>query len=220
MAAADQAKELVALRGLASAIQFLIFGRVSPGIGRAAAWFPVVGTALGAAGAGIYLIVPPPFGAFACVVLWAASGRILNEGKLIYGAAILSAVARWLALENFAEAPGILVVCIAAQAIPRAAVVGMAWVSRPAGTGLDYELASTLTTPMAIAAIAQGVLAAFLCGARAAVVLIVGSFLIAKLVREFFYKRRGGVDGDCLGVTEQLLEIFILAVFACRACAL
>jgi cobalamin synthase len=46
-----------------------------------------------------------------------------------------------------------------------------------------------------------------------------GAFLIAKLAREFFYHRRGGVDADCLGVTEQLLEVFILAVFACRACS-
>jgi len=97
-------------------------------------------------------------------------------------------------------------------------MVGLAWVSRPAGTGLGYALSSTLSTPTAVAALAQGVLAAFLCGARAGVVIIVGSFLIAKLARQYFYKRLGGVNGDCLGATEQILEIFILAMFACRAC--
>jgi cobalamin synthase len=70
-----------------------------------------------------------------------------------------------------------------------------------------------------VASVAQGILAALLCGARAGGILIVGSFLIAKLTREYFYKRHGGVNADCLGVTEQLLEIFVLAVFVCQACA-
>jgi cobalamin synthase len=98
-------------------------------------------------------------------------------------------------------------------------MVGLAWISRPAGNGLGYALASTLTTPVAVAALAQGVLAAFLCGPRAGVVLIAGAFLLARLTREYCYNRRGGVDGDCLGATEQLIEVFILALFACRACA-
>jgi len=200
----------------------LILGRVSPEIGKAAAWFPLVGAVLGAAGAGVYLIatraLPSAFAALACVAFWAAAGRVLHEGRLAYAAVALSVVARWLALEYFAG-PGILVVCVAAQAVPRAAIVGLAWVSRPSGTGVGYALCSTLTTPAAVAALAQGVLAAFLCGARAGVVMIVGTFLIAKLAREYAYKRRGGVDGDCLGATEQLIEIFILAMFACRVCA-
>jgi cobalamin synthase len=27
------------------------------------------------------------------------------------------------------------------------------------------------------------------------------------------------VNGDCLGFTEQLIEIFVLTMFACRSCA-
>jgi cobalamin synthase len=27
------------------------------------------------------------------------------------------------------------------------------------------------------------------------------------------------VNGDCLGFTEQLLEVFVLVLFACRSCA-
>jgi adenosylcobinamide-GDP ribazoletransferase len=206
------------MRSLASAIQFLTLGRASSELGKAAAWFPLVGAALGAAGAGVYLVVPSSYAPIACVVFWAAAGRVLHEGKLVYSAVALSVVARWLALDYFAG-PYLLAVCIAAQAVPRAAIVGLAWVSRPSGTGVGYALSSTLTTPAAVAAIAQGVLAAFLCGARAGVVLIVGTFLIARLAREFAYKRWGGVNGDCLGATEQVLEIFIVAMFACRACA-
>jgi cobalamin synthase len=208
---------------LRSAIQLLILGRVpeEPGSapGKAAAWFPLVGAALGAAGAGIYLIVPASYAALACVVFWAAAGRVLHEGRLPNAVVALSAVARWLALENFAAEPTVLAVCVAAQAVPRAAIVGLTWVSRPTGSGLGYTLASTLTTPVAFAAIAEGVLAAFLCGARAGAVLIVGTIVIARLTREFFYHRRGGVDADCFGATEQLLEIFTLALFACRECS-
>jgi adenosylcobinamide-GDP ribazoletransferase len=214
------------MRTLAGAIQFLTVGGIPSEPGKTAAWFPLVGAALGAAGAGIYLIalraLPAPIAALACVGFWAAAGRVLHEGRLVYAAVALSVLARWLALDYFAG-PDILVACIAAQAVPRAAIVGLAWVSRPvsrpSGTGVGYALSSTLTTPAAIAALAQGVLAAFLCGARAGAVLIVGAFLIARLAREFAYKRWGGVNGNCLGATEQLLEIFILGVFACRACA-
>src|SRR5580658_722139 len=199
------------MRSLAGAIQFLTLGRIPSEPGKSAAWFPLVGALLGAAGAGVYLIAAP-FSALACVVFWAAAGRVLHEGRLVYAAIALSVLLRWLALDHFAG-PSLLMVCIAAQAIPRAAIVGLTLVSRPTGTGLGYSLSSTLTTPAALAALAQGMLAAFLCGARVGIVLIAGASLIAKLAGEYGYKRRGGVDGDCLGATEQILEIFILAVF-------
>jgi cobalamin synthase len=210
------------MRSLASAIQFLILGRATPPYktvsGHTAGWFPLVGAALGAAGAGIYFIVPSAYAAIACVAFWVVAGRVPHEGRLLYAAVTLSAVLRWLALDSFAG-PSILTACIAAQAMPRAAMVGLAWVSRPAGTGIGYAFTSTLTTPAALTAIAQGILAALLCGGRVGVVLMVGAFLIVRLAREFAYKRAGGVNGDCLGVTEQILEIFVLAVFACRTCS-
>src|SRR5579863_2666198 len=155
--------------GLANAFRFLILGGIPSEFGKAAAWFPFVGAALGVAGAGIFLSVPSPYAALACVAFWTLSGRVLHESRLAYFVVAIGVAAKWLALENFAAGPSILVVCIAAQAIPRAAMVGLAWVSRPAGTGSGYALSSTLTTPMAVAAIAQGLLAAFLCGARAGV---------------------------------------------------
>jgi adenosylcobinamide-GDP ribazoletransferase len=241
------------MRALASAIQFLTLAHVSSepvAPGKAAAWFPLVGAALGGAGAGVYLLalraLPASLAALACVAFWTAASGVLHEdgpadvaGAMRAGrtrrhvldilkhsrlgafgaiAVVLSVLARWKALEYFAG-PNILAMCIAAQSVPRAAIIGLAWVSRPAGTGLGYALSSTLSTPAAIAALVQGVLAAFLCGARAGAVIIMGAFLIARLARQYFYKRLGGVNGNCLGATEQLLEIFILAMFACRTCA-
>jgi cobalamin synthase len=183
------------------------------------AWLPLFGAALGAAGAGIYWLIlrsqPASLATFACVVLWAAAGWMPHEGNFPYATVTLAALAKWLALDHFAG-PNLLFVCIAAQAVPRAAMVGLVWVSRPAA---NFTLSSSLRTPAAIAALGQGILAASLVGLRAGVVLIVGSFLIAKLVREYFYKRWGGVNADAMGATQQFLEIFTLTIFACGACA-
>lgn len=192
----------------------------------AAWWLPLFGAALGAAGAGIYMFgaraLPAPLAALACVALWAIAGRIPHEGKFPYVTLALATLAKWLALDHFAGS-NLLFVCIAAQAVPRAAMVGLAWVSRPVieydGTGVGYACCSSLRTPAAIAALGQGILSASLFGARAGVVLIVGSFLITKLVRDYFYKRWGGVNADAMGATLQFLEIFTLAMFACEACA-
>ena len=34
----------------------------------------------------------------------------------------------------------------------------------------------------------------------------------------WFYQRLGGINGDCLGFTEQVLEIFVLVMFTCGSC--
>lgn len=166
--------------------------------------------------------LPIPLAALACVALWAIAGRLPHEGKFPYLTLALATLAKWLALAHFAGS-NLLLVCIAAQTVPRAAMVGLAWASRPVvdrdGTGVGYAFCSKLRTPAAIAALGQGIVAASLFGARAGVVLIVGSFLITKLVREYFYKRWGGVNADAMGATQQFLEIFTLAIFACGACA-
>jgi adenosylcobinamide-GDP ribazoletransferase len=146
---------------------------------------------------------------------------ILKDSRIgAFGAIaiLLSVLARWQALEHLAT-PRVVETLIASQAVPRAAIVAMAWCSRPVGSGLGSALASTLSTPAAVAAIAQGAAAALLCGWRPGFAMIAGSVLIVQGSRAWFYKRIGGVNGDCLGFTEQLIEIFILLMFACRSCA-
>jgi adenosylcobinamide-GDP ribazoletransferase len=238
--------------GLRAAIRFLTILPVRGGDappGRAAAFFPLVGAMLGAAGAGVFLLTAKAFSvsiaALATVAFWIVISGILHEDGLAdvadavragrsrervlsilkdsrigtYGAIaiLLSVLARWQALEYLAT-PRVLVTLIAAQAVPRAAMVAMAWVSRPAGSGLGFALASTLSTPVAVAAMAQGAAAALLCGWRPGLAMIAVSVLIVQASRAWFYHRLGGVNGDCLGFTEQLIEIFILLMFACRSC--
>ena len=239
--------------GLRAAIRFLTVipvrgGEVPPG--QAAAFFPLVGAMLGAAGAGVFLLAqkafPVSIAALATVAFWTMISGMLHEDGLadvadavrggrsrermlailkdsrigVYGAVavLLSVLARWQALESLATTR-VVEVLIASQAVPRAAMVAMAWCSRPAGSGLGAALASTLGTPAAIAAMAQGAAAALLCGWRPGFAMMAGSVLIVQASRAWFYRRIGGVNGDCLGFTEQLIEIFILVMFACRSCA-
>ena len=140
---------------------------------------------------------------------------ILKDSRIgTFGAVaiVLSVIARWQALEHV-PISRIVQVCIAAQAVPRAAIVALAWVSRPVGVSLGYAFSSTLTTPAALIALAQGIAAAFLCGLRPGVVILAGSYATVRLARWYFYRRIGGVNGDCLGATEQILEIFVLVLF-------
>jgi adenosylcobinamide-GDP ribazoletransferase len=191
-------------------------------------------------------VLPSSIAALMVVAFWAAVSGVLHEDGLAdaadafragrsrekmtailkdsrigtYGAVaiVLSIVARWQAIEHL-TAINIFAAFIAAQATPRAAMVTLAWVSRPAGTGLGQAFASTLTTPVALVAMAQGIAAALACGVRPGLVILLGCYLILRGARWYFYRRIGGVNGDCLGATEQILEIFVLVLFTCRACS-
>ena len=238
--------------GLLAAIRFLTIIPVRGGDappGKAAAFFPLVGAMLGAAGAGIYVLAsrafPGSVAALATVAFWVVISGVLHEDGLAdvadavragrsrdrmlailkdsrigtYGAiaVLLSVLARWQALE-FLATPRVFEVLIASQAVPRAAIVAMAWSSRPVGSGMGAALASTLGTPAALVAITQGAAAALLCGWRPGLILIAGSVLVVQALRGWFYRRLGGINGDCLGFTEQALEIFVLVMFTCGSC--
>jgi adenosylcobinamide-GDP ribazoletransferase len=188
-------------------------------------------------------VLPPSLAALIAVAFWTVISGVLHEDGLAdvadamragrtrekmlailkdsrigsYGAVaiVLSLVARWQAL-NYVPAQRILLVCIIAQAVPRAAMVALAWLSRPTGDGLGLAFSSSLTTTGALIAIAQGLLASMLLGWRPGLLIVAGAYLIVRGARTYFYKRIGGVNGDCLGATEQLLEIFILILFAAK----
>ena len=190
---------------------------------------------------GASVILPPSIAALITVAFWAMISGVLHEDGLAdvadamragrtrekmlailkdsrigtYGAVaiVLSIVARWQALA-LVPAPRILEVCIVAQAVPRAAIVALAWLSRPSGDGLGYAFSSSLSTTGALIAIAQGLIALMLIGWRPGVLILAAAYIIVRGARTYFYKRIGGVNGDCLGATEQLLEIFILILFA------
>jgi adenosylcobinamide-GDP ribazoletransferase len=135
-------------------------------------------------------------------------------------ALLFSALLRWQSLTTFVLLPHSLLIAvfIASQTVPRAAMVALAWTSRPAGSGLGYSFCSTLSTPVAVIAILEGAAAAFACGLRSGVVLAAGIYFIVRVARWLFQARIGGVTGDCLGAASQVVEILVLLLFTCRSC--
>jgi adenosylcobinamide-GDP ribazoletransferase len=141
---------------------------------------------------------------------------ILKDSRIgTYGAVaiVFSIAARWQALQHV-PLPRMLEVCIVAQAVPRSALVALAWLSRPSGDGLGQAFLSSLSTTGALLAIAQGIAASMLLGWRPGLLILAGAYIIVRTTRAYFYKRIGGVNGDCLGATEQLVESFVLILFA------
>jgi len=196
-------------------------------------FLPLYGAAIGAIGAGIYfgiLYLYLPGGAAAMPIrldellvaaLWGALAFLPHERRrfgITSAIAIAAGIAiRWLAID--ALIPGRTIeVFVAAQTIPRAAFVAIAWVSRPAGEGTGVGFSSTLTTPAALIAITEGVAAALLCGLRPGLAILAGAYVIIRAVRWFSYRYAGGVNADSFGATQALIEIFVLLLFTCGAC--
>lgn len=240
------------IRTLAGAIQFLTILPV-PGRGaapgRSAAWFPIIGALLGAAGALILemsrIYLTASLGAVLAVVFWVWIAGALHEDGLAdvfdafrkgrpaerileilkdsrvgaYGAVALALtiLIRWQSLVSLA-AIDIYPALMLSQALPRASMVALAWSTQPAAAGLGATFIESLTTRGAILAMAQGVAFAALCGPKAAFFTLAGAALIVIRARRYFIRRIGGVTGDCLGATAQLVEIFVLISFACRSC--
>ena len=179
--------------------------------GRSAIFFPIVGAMLGAAGAAIYIeaspFLPSWLAALLVVAFWAAIER-----TPVSFAIALSAIARWLALD-YLVSDRVWEIFIAAQAVPRAAMVALAWVSRPATGGLGLAFCSTLGSAAALGAIAQGVVAALICGVRPGVAIIAGTYLAIRGVQWRSYSRAGGIGAGSLVLIEQIMQIYILFLF-------
>jgi adenosylcobinamide-GDP ribazoletransferase len=212
--------------------------------GRAALFFPLVGAGMGWFGGALFLmsqqVFPVPLAALLVVVFWVTitgglhedgladvadafrSGRspdrvleILKDSRIgSYGALAiaLSVLLRWQAL--VAISANLLPVLVASQAVSRAAMVALAWITRPAGTGLGAAFCAGLSTPVALGALAQGIAAALWCGAGLGTVMLAASLIVVLLARAFFHRVIGGVTGDCLGATSQAVEIVLLLLAA------
>jgi adenosylcobinamide-GDP ribazoletransferase len=218
--------------------------------GQSALFFPVVGALLGAAGGLVLEagrgVVPFTLLALMVLGLWslvtgglhedavadAADAfrswrppekifEILKDSRIgAHGALalLMLVLIRWQALSAIAiDAVGALA---AALALGRAAVVALSWTTPAVGSASAASFNASLTTRVALAAIAQGICAAFLPGAQVASFLLGGSTVLIILARRYFMRRIGGVNGDCLGVTEQLVETWCLMVYTCRPCTL
>lgn len=184
----------------------------------------LLGVALGALGVLVYLDLPKASLTLTEVLIatfWGALAFAPREAPrfgIAAGAVLVAGVAvRWFALDALLPAR-VLEVYIASQTVPRAAMIVMAWVSRPAGNGTAERFGAKLTIPVAMIAIVVGIAAALLCGVRPGMGILVGSYLIVRLVIWFSDRYAGGLTGDSLGITQLLTELFVLLLFMCSAC--
>jgi adenosylcobinamide-GDP ribazoletransferase len=131
-------------------------------------------------------------------------------------ALILLTLIRWQALSSVAvhAVPALA----AALALSRAAVVALLWITPPAGSGSALSFSSKLTSATALGAIAMGIGFTALTGPVATACLLGSTTAIVLLARAWFMRRIGGVTGDCLGATSQVVETVCLIVLTCRPC--
>ena len=210
-----------------------------------AVFFPLVGAALGAAASGVYWLLahllPTPLSSM-CAILFLVvatgglhedgladvadafrAGRtpekifaILKDSRIgTFGALalIFSILIRWQALNALGAQSTIAL--IVSEAVPRTALVVLSHIAQPAGTGLGCALGIGLSRKVTLLAAAQGVVIAFLAEPRLACALLVGTAAIVWVARYYFHLRIGGVTGDCLGATGQLVECYCLLTFVC-----
>jgi cobalamin synthase len=190
--------------------------------GRYAIYLPAFGAVLGAFGAWLFVharVLPNAGLAILFAAFW--EGFVPREDRA-YGfrramISTVNIVTRSLLLVNLAT-PRVGEVLVVAQVIPRASMIALAWVSRPAPWGVGYEFSSTLVSWEALIAILEGVAAAMWLGIRPGVMIIAGTYLILRLVQWLSYRYQGGVNADALGMTQLLTEFFVLLLFDCSAC--
>lgn len=217
--------------------------------GQAAIYFPVVGALIGWAGCGLFLLarewLNPPLAAALVLVFWIAVSGALHEDGLadvadafrgyrsasrileilkdprigVFGALalMLALFLRWQALPSI-QTP-LLPSFVASQAIPRAGLVILGYVARPVGSGMGLRFCRHLTAQVVFAVSMQGVLAALWCGVRPGLAIVCIGAAIVVAARLFFDRRLGGINGDCLGATAQVMEVAILLLLACANCS-
>jgi adenosylcobinamide-GDP ribazoletransferase len=143
----------------------------------------------------------------------------LKDGRIgAYGAvALIFVIAiRWQALQRMPSEPvRELAACFA---LSRAAMVGVAWLTRPFGDGWGARFSAALTTPGALIAIATGAAFAWMANPQLGPVLIAVAVLVSWMLREWFDARIGGVNGDCLAATCLISETVLMGVASCRNC--
>lgn len=216
--------------------------------GDAALFFPLTGALLGAAGGlileGSSRLVPPAMAALLALLFWALITGGLHEDavadvadafrswrppeKIIailkdsrtgaHGALalILLVLIRWQALTWITT--DLIPALAAALAVSRASMVALIWSTPPAGSGNAMAMSETLTTPVALAVVVQGIAFSLLPGGRPASLILGGATCMLLIARRYFINRIGGVTGDCAGALGHVIETWCLVICTCRPC--
>ena len=188
---------------------------------------PVTGALAGLCGYGLMMLLPQGPGAIAALVFWTLVTLAAGErgfarwfpklplfGSLLAGCTVLL---RWYALISLARWPHLSpLALVAALTLGPAAMLGLAWVSRPADERALSRLAP-LTTTQALVAVGEGILAALLCGVRIGTVLVLTAWLLFRVVSWYVNRRFGGVRGSDLEAYRILVETAALMLISSLA---
>ena len=236
------------IRSFLGAVQFLTVVPVrarTAELGRSAIFFPLIGAWLGIAGATLFDIAslgfPLQVAALLVLLFWVLFTGGLHEDGLAdvadafrahrapekilailkdsrvgaHGAValVLVTLLRWQAVAGVAvnAVSGFAV----ALTLSRSAMVALAWLAPPAGGGLGRQFSASLNSAVAVAVIVQAAALALWFGYPSALAL---AALIVLVARRYFERRIGGITGDCLGATAQIVETAVLLLLTCRHC--
>jgi fucose permease len=128
------------------------------------------------------------------------------RGSLIHA---IVALVGWQLLD-LADNPALAI--LIAQVVPRAAVVTLAGISRPAAkSSIDLAM---LSSGGAVLAILQGLLAAAFAGWLAGTLILVTCYMAIRLTRAWAYRSSGGIHHVSLAYAWLAVEVSTLAVLA------
>ncbi len=163
---------------------------------------PLAGAILGVAGYVLMRDLPGGPGVVAALFLWTAFTLAQGErgfarwlpalpmlGTLLGFCTLLL---RWYALISLSHRP---LAILAAMTLGPSASVALAWVSPPADEAA-FRRSARLSTPAALIAIAEGVLASLACGLRLGSILIALSYLLVRMASASLQRSVGGVRGS------------------------
>jgi adenosylcobinamide-GDP ribazoletransferase len=142
---------------------------------------------------------------------------ILKDSRIgTYGAValILSIIARWQALALCRINP--IYGMAAALGLSRTALVILAATTQPVGIGLGRSFTSTISRAALLAAVGQSMAIAFATGWCQGIAMLLATSAVIALARIWFLRRLGGVNGDCLGATCQVVETINLLLLTWR----
>jgi len=108
----------------------------------------------------------------------------------------------------------------AAVSLSRMSLVALAGIAPAVGSGMGQAFAldcsRKVVSLVVVQAVAMAGAAAWFTGWRPALGMIAATALVVLLARAYFVRRLGGVNGDCLGATCQVVEMVNLVILAWR----
>lgn len=125
----------------------------------------------------------------------------------------LAASFYWLYMFGHWDAGAVFAMSVSCQAVSRASTVVFVWVSRPDAHGM--ALTRKMNTVAALIAVVCGV-GVLVLQFRIAILTVLASVLVIRVIRELFYNRRGGINPLAVSLTQRAVELtaFLVAVLA------